>query len=320
MQTLAEIAAAIKKLKSATIFTHTRPDGDTLGSALALSYALGSLGIPNEIVNDCDVPEKFFYLPDLKKVKKAPTFEAEGYICVDSSDENRLGDLASLYLSGAKKKVTVNIDHHVSNTSFAKYNFVRPCCANCRNMAELLPLLGVEIDKKTADALFLGLLTDSGNFSHSDVDGDAFRTAAKLLDCGADACGLGYAVFRKQTKARARLHAEAMAGIRYLLSDRLAILTVTQEMLSRTGADRSETEGFVDFALNVDTVEVAAALLEVRPRQYKVSLRSKGKANVNEAAATFGGGGHVLASGCMIFGEWEEVIDKLRFAVSRQLD
>ncbi len=320
MHNLQQIAYVIKNLKSATIFTHTRPDGDTLGSALALYHALKQLNIRCEICNDCAIPEKFSFLEEVKNIVKTPTFDAEAYIAVDSSDENRLGTLCDVFLQGARKKITVNIDHHISNTKYAKFNFVRTRAANCQNMADLMPLLGVTLNKDIADALLLGLLTDSGNFSHSDVDGDTFRTAAILADAGADINAVNYNMFKKQSKARAALYGDTMSAIRYLLDDKLAIITITREGLEKYNTDQSVTEGFVDFPLSVDGVEVAAAILEVKHRQYKISLRSKGKANVNAIASVFGGGGHILASGCMMFGELEEIIDKLRYTVSQYLD
>ena len=320
MHSLQEIAQVIKRLKSAVIFTHTRPDGDTLGSALALFYALKKLNIPAQICNDCDIPEKFFFLEGMKEIVKIPTLDAEAYIAVDSSEDARLGTLYDVFLQGSRKKITVNIDHHISNTRYAKYNFVRNASANCQNMAELIPLLGVEMDKNIADALMLGLVTDSGVFTHSDVDGETFRTAGLLADAGADVNTIHYHTFKKQSKARAALYGKTMSAIRYLLEDKLAIITVTRAMLEETGTDQSVTEGFVDFPLSVDGVEVAAAILEVKYRQYKISLRSKGKANVNAIANVFGGGGHILASGCMMFGEVEEIIDKLRYTVSQYLD
>lgn len=302
------------------IFTHTRPDGDTVGSGLALYYALRRLGADCELCNDCDIPEKFRFLPGAKLFRKSPTMtDAEAYIAVDSAEPKRLGMLESVF-SRAGRKVTVNIDHHISNTRYAKYNFVRPCAANCRNMAELLTLMGVQADKEIADALMLGLVTDSGNFSHNDVDGELFRTAGALADAGADVDTITYHTFRRQSKARAKLHAATMSAIRYLLDDRLAVIVVRRSVLESYGVDQNATEGFVDFPLSVDGVEVAVSLLEVKFRQYKVSLRSKGRVNVNEVAAVYGGGGHILASGCMLFGEEEEVIDRLRYTVSQFLD
>ena len=320
MNTLSEIADVIRHLKSAVIFTHMRPDGDTLGSAMALSRALFLLNIPNEVINEGEVPEKFLFLEGMKYIRRTPTLDAEGYICVDSSDEARLGYAQPVFLAGVKKgKVTLNIDHHVSNTRFCKYNFVRPRASNCENMSELISLLGVGPDKLIASYLMVGMITDSGAFSHSDVNGDSFRAAAAAVDAGADVGKITYEVFKKQSKARAQLYAEIISKLRYDLEDRFVTALVTQEQLRKYNLKQDATEGIVDFGLSVDTVEVSVCMMEVKKGQYKASLRSKGTVNVNEVAGVFGGGGHVLASGCMFFGSFEEAYDKLRYAVLQRL-
>ena len=320
MNTLSEIADVIRHLKSAVIFTHMRPDGDTLGSAMALSRALFLLNIPNEVINEGEVPEKFLFLEGMKDIRRTPTLDAEGYICVDSSDEARLGYAQPVFLAGVKKsKVTVNIDHHVSNTRFCKYNFVRPRASNCENMSELISLLGVGPDKLIASYLMVGMITDSGAFSHSDVNGDSFRAAAAAVDAGADVGKITYEVFKKQSKARAQLYAEIISKLRYDLEDRFVTALVTQEQLRKYNLKQDATEGIVDFGLSVDTVAVSVCMMEGKKGQYKASLRSKGTVNVNEVAGVFGGGGHVLASGCMFFGSFEEAYDKLRYAVLQRL-
>lgn len=319
MNTVQEIANILKSLKSAVIFTHMRADGDTLGSGMALSRALSLLNIPNEVVNEEEIPERFYFLEGMNQIKRKPTLDAEAYICVDSSDENRLGALQNVYLAGARRKITVNIDHHISNTRYAKYNYVRECSANCENMANIICAMGVTPDALLGNYLMLGLVTDSGNFSHSDVNGDTFRTAALAADWGADINLITYHTFRKQTRARAALYAHVIGNLRYLLDDRLAFAIISQEVLDRFHGTADMTEGIVDFGLTVDTVEVSVALMEIRKGQYKASLRSKGKVNVNQVASVYGGGGHVLASGCMLFGELEEVIDKLRYTVLQHM-
>lgn len=320
MNTIQEIANVLKSVKSAVIFTHTRPDGDAVGSAVALSRALSYLKIENEIVNDSILPAKFLYLVGKDEFKKAPTLDAEAFVCVDCSDEARLGQLQDTYLRAARKKVTVNVDHHISNTRFAKYNFVRECSSNCQNIFELIEALSVPLDREIANALMTGLITDSGNFSHNDVDGDTFRIAAKAADAGANCDLITYETFKKQPRSRAELYARTIGKLRYFLENRLAFSIVTQEDLKACSATPDLTEGFVDFALTVDTVEVSIALLEMRKGQYKASLRSKGRANVNRIASVYGGGGHVLAAGCMLYGDLEEILDKLQYTVSQYLE
>lgn len=319
MTTLKEIAKILRNSKSAVIFTHTRPDGDTIGSAMALSRALSFLGIKNEVVNDGEIPERFAYLDGAKEIKCAPTIDAECFVCVDSSTESRLGLLRDTYLAGVKKKITVNVDHHISNTYYAKYNFVRDRASNCENILELIKELGVPLTKEISEFLMTGMVTDSGGFSHNDVNGDSFRAAGEVSDAGADVCHISYEVMKKQTRPRAQFYLKALSRLRFLLDDKFTAVVVPQALLDEFDLKSDSTEGLVDFGLTIDTTEVSACFLEVKKGQYKISLRSKGKVNVNEVAGVFGGGGHILASGCVLFGEEEEVVEKIKYAVWQRL-
>lgn len=316
---LDEIAKRIKQARRVVIFSHMRPDGDAVGSSLALACALDKLGVECEVCNESLMPSNLSFLKGLKRIKKSFNGEADLFVALDSADEMRLGTLSDTFAFAKRKTDTINVDHHVSNTGYAKYNYIRACAANCMNVASLLDLLGVEIDKEMATYLLVGLLTDSGNFSHDDVDEECFLLAARLVKAGADIRELTYNLFKKQSKARAALHAEAMSKMRYYLEDRFAVIVIPKASMEKFGADVGMTEGFVDFPLNVETVEVAASLMEVKKGQYKVSLRSKLYADVNGIAGTYGGGGHIRAAGCMLFGDIEEILDKLRYTVSQYL-
>ncbi len=320
MDTLEEIAEKLKKAKSVGIFTHLRPDGDAYGSALALSLALEKLSIPSYVCNENDPPSNLAFLKGLDKVQKTPPFDAEVLIAVDSSEGARLGTLADVFFAAKnRKKTTLSVDHHISNTRFATLNYVGECAANCMNVARLIAYLGVPLDEKMAEYLMVGLLTDSGNFSHDDVNEETFLTAAELVKAGANVNRLTYELFKKQPKERAALHAEVTAKTRYYFDGKFAAIVISLSALEKCGADIGMTEGLVDFPLSVDTVEVAASLLEMKKGQYKISLRSKRYADVNGIARTYGGGGHIRAAGCMLFGEIEEVLDKLSYTVSQYL-
>lgn len=320
METLEQIAERIKKAKSVVIMTHMRPDGDAYGSALALACALDDLKIPYQVCVESDAPSNLVFLDGLERVTKKPKGEYDLIVAVDCSDETRLGMLENCFLTAKRKNIdTINVDHHISNTRFAKYNYVRQCAANCMNMATLISYMGVSFDQKMAEYLLVGLMTDSGNFSHDDVTEETFLLGAKLIATGVDISRFHYQLFKKQPKARAALYAKVMDKIRYFHEDQFAVIVISQEKINECGADYGMTEGFVDFPLNVDTVEVAASILEVKKGQYKISLRSKKYADVNQIAGVYGGGGHVRAAGCMLFGEIEEVIDKLSYTVYQYL-
>ena len=316
-----QIAKRIRQANRVAIFTHMRPDGDAIGSALALSAALDFLKTPNQVCVETEIPSNLTFVEGVEKIVKKTRGEYDLLIVVDCSDEQRLGALSEEYFIAKRKKIDViNIDHHVSNTRFGKYDFVQNCAANCMHIATLIEYLGVPFDKKIAEYLLLGLLTDSGNFSHDDVTEETLLLGAKLVKAGANICRYNYMLFKRQPKERAALYAKTMSGIRYYHDGRFAVIAVTKKNMEECGADQGMTEGVVDFPLNIDGVEVAASLLEIKKGQYKISLRSKTYADVNKIAGTYGGGGHVRAAGCMLFGDLEDVLDRLSYTVSQYLE
>ena len=318
---LKQIADRLRRAKSVAIFSHTNPDGDAIGSALALSCALESLGINTQVCIESDLPSNLQFVEGLGKITKAPTAAYDLLVCVDCSELQRLGALSEEFFLAKRKKIdTVCVDHHISNHGFCTYDFVRSCAANCMHIATLIAYLGVSFDKKMAEYLLLGLLTDSGNFSHDDVDEESFLLGAQLVKAGADICKLNYQLFKKQPKQRAKLFGKVMSGIRYYHDDKFAAIIISKQLMDECGADASMTEGFVDFPLNVDSVEVAASLMESKKGQWKISLRTKTYAQANKIAGVYGGGGHIRAAGCMLFGDVEEVLDKLSYTVYQYLE
>lgn len=317
--TIAEIAKQLNVAERFAVVCHVRPDGDALGSGLALCTALRNAGKIVYMLCEDAPPERLCIFDSVGGVlQKLPCDKSkiDAFISVDCADSGRIGCFAQQYTSF--KGVTINIDHHVSNTMFGKMNYVVDCTATCELMPEILEAAGFEITKEIADLLALGLLTDSGNFAHRDVSAKTFTVAAKLKEKGADIAKISYEMFSRQSKSRAILYGRVMNRMRFALDDKLVFIVVTQQDFAETGTEKSQTEGFVDFPLSIDGIEVSIALMEVKRGQYKASLRSK-RVNVNAVAATFGGGGHLLASGCMLFGEFEEVIEKLTYAVYQNL-
>lgn len=316
--TLEEIISKLNTAKRVVIFSHTRPDGDTLGAALSLYLHFKDTGRHAVVCCEELPPEKFMYLPVMGEVKsQIPQGEYDTFISVDCADSSRMSVFAKRYRSF--KGVTINIDHHISNNGYAKFNYVVERPASCEIMTELFTVAEWEITREIADVLMLGLITDSGNFSHQDVSAKTFETAAILRRAGADVNSINYNMFARQPKSRALLYGKVMGGMRFYLDDKVALIVIRQSDMDETGADRTLTEGFVDFPLTVDGVKVSVSLLEFKNEQYKTSLRSKDGVNVNEIAAVFGGGGHILASGCMLFGTEEQVINRLLEVIADKL-
>lgn len=313
-----EIKEKLDNSKRVAVVCHARPDGDALGSGVALCVALENAGKQAYMFCEDLPPEKFSFNPSFKRVKNVlPQTDFDMIVSVDCADMARMGIFSKRFKNF--KNTTVNIDHHMTNEGYAKLNYVKECPATCEIMTEFMISAGYEVTEEIANLLMLGLITDSGNFVHQDVTENTFKIAAYLRARGADVNAINYNMFGRQTKARALLYGRTVNKMGFALGDKLAYLIISEKDMSECGADKSLTEGFVDFPLTVDGVEVAVSLLEYKDNCYKASLRSKGKVNVNEIASSFGGGGHKLASGCMLFGELEEVKEKIIFAVSKYL-
>jgi len=305
----------LKSCKSCALICHVRPDGDTLGSALALKRALLSRGVRADVFCDEPVPEKFLFLNGAADIKSEITDNYGCFVAVDCSEIYRTGKFASVF---GGKTPTFNIDHHISNARYADHNCVIETAANCENIFNLIKYIGSPIDKDTATCLLTGISTDTGNFSHKNTDDNVLSAAAELVKAGAEINDINYRMFKRQTKARAKLFGLAASKIRYFEGDRIGVISVLTDDIAASGAHSDETEGFIDFLLGVDTVEIAVCVLETADKNFKVSFRSKG-ADVNSVAATFGGGGHILASGCRLCGYYEDVIDRLVYACKQHL-
>ncbi|MBR2385638.1 MAG: bifunctional oligoribonuclease/PAP phosphatase NrnA [Clostridia bacterium] len=314
--TLKDVAIELKKYSTVLIFCHNRPDGDTLGSAFALKHALEQVdGKIADIVCPQPVPEKYYALDFIGKTL-LPSDVTKKYSChiaLDCASEMMLGDSYGLFV---KNQVTINVDHHVSNERYAKFNYVDDRASCCEIVYGLINYLGREVNDSVANSLLLGVVTDTGNFMHNNVTKATLQTASELVEKGASLNKISYAMFKNQKIERAKLYAHVINGIKFFEDGKIAIISVFKRDFEKFSATQDMTEGFIDFPLSIEGVEVAVSLMETKDNAYKISLRSKGKVNVNEVASSFGGGGHVLASGCLIHGFYEDVKDKILRAIS----
>lgn len=315
MNDLKEISEKLFNEKSVAIFCHVRPDGDAIGSAAALKLALNYKGIKADLFCEDAIPVKFNYLNVVANFSADFSGEYSAFFATDCAEIFRLGKFGEIF---GKHKNTYCVDHHISNRGFGKYFYVSDAAANCENVYKLLKFAGINTDKAIADCLLTGVVTDTGAFRHKNVTPETLITASELLSSGADLNNIIYKNFHEQSKARAELFGMTMKNIRYFLDGRLAIATVFLKDFALSGAKQDETEGFIDFIMGVSTVEVGACMMETEKNKFKISFRSKG-ADVNAVAAEFGGGGHTLASGAKITGDYEEIVDRIRFAVSKYL-
>ena len=315
MINLKQLAEKLKTEKSVAIFCHMRPDGDTIGSAVALCLALRGLGKTADLYCSDAIPSRFSYLDGVDLFSSVVNGEYSCFVAVDCADLSRLGELG---VDFSKKNNAYNIDHHVSNTDYARYNCMVDNASNCENIFDLINYLNAPITTPIANALATGVITDTGNFKHKSVTPKTLLVASELKKAGADFNQIIYRNFTEQTKERAKLFGLVMSKIRYLLDGKFAVASVLKSDLELSNAKPDETEGFIDFVMGIKGVEVGVCIMQIGADKYKCSLRSK-TVDVNAVASRFGGGGHILASGCQMQGEYEEVIDNLRYAVKQQI-
>ena len=310
-----EILKTISNAKKIALFVHVRPDGDTIGSSFAFKLFLEGLGKECSVFSGEKLPDSVSFLEETKTVKGDLDGEYDLAIAIDSADLNRIGKFADYF---SKHKNTVNIDHHISNTRYAKINYVIEKASNCENIYQLIKDFGGKITEEIAMFLALGILTDTGGLRHRNVTSSTLTALADLVVKGADINKISFNMFTSQTKERAELFGIVMSKIRYFENGRIAICKIMLRDLEKSKAKPEETEGFIDFVMGIKGVEIGMCIMQMAKTNFKVSLRSTG-ANVNEIAGLFGGGGHIVASGCRIDGVYEEVEDKLVFAAKQRL-
>lgn len=284
-------AALLKEMDNILILTHAHPDGDTLGSGFGLCRALIKMGKKARVINGDEIPEKYNYL-----YNGMPCFDfKEDYIvAVDVATENLLGSLAETY----NGKINLCIDHHGTNTEFAENLYLRETAAASELVYEVLSELGIDVDKDIANCLFTGISTDTGCFRYASVTALTFQIAAKLLECGADNGFINRVMFETKTKTYARLERLAIDSMKMYCDDKIAIMTVTQEMYKKSGSNEQETEALAPLTRQVEGVEIGVTIREKPDGSCKASFRTFEKINAAKIAKLFGGGGHPQASAC----------------------
>ena len=297
---LGAAAAFIRAHEDFMLIAHVSPDGDTLGSCLALRLALQALRKTVQVVCEDPVPVIYRFLPGVEAVvRPQEARQAEAVITVDCADRARTGE-AALYLDAA---ATLNIDHHETNTGYCADNYVEHVAATGELIYQLFPALGVPLDQAAAECLYTALITDTGNLSYSNTTPDTLRITAELLETGIDLPELNRAIYRTVPYPKVKLLGCVIRNMTLYGGGRIGFSFVTLDDLHESGASAEDTEGAIDFIRDIDTVELAALLRDCEDGTVRVSLRGKRSADVSRIAKAFGGGGHRLAAGCTIHAE-----------------
>jgi phosphoesterase RecJ-like protein len=301
VDTVERIAAAILARQRFVLSSHARPDGDAIGSQLAMAYALDALGKQVVIVNHDAVPSPLKAFPGTDRIVVAEHADADfdASIIMECSSLERTG------VTGLDGGLVINIDHHQGNTGYGAINWFDPSAAACAEMVyDLIVALGVRVTPTIATHLYVGILTDTGSFHYSGISARTFDICRVLVEAGVDPPRVARAVFDSNTLGRLRLFGAVLSSIELAHDGRLAIMRVDQEMAAAAGGTYDDTEGLINLPLTVREIRASIFFKELGPGDYRVSLRSKGSIDVAAVARQFGGGGHKNASGCGVRGDY----------------
>lgn len=299
-----ELLNLLKKANNVAIFPHISPDGDCFGACTAFYRIAKKLGKNATVyIEENSISETFAFLFDEVNVccGECGENEIKKYdlaVALDCGDIERLGSRRNIFCSST---ITVNLDHHITNTKFAMYNFVlENASSTCEILYDFIKNSDLEIDKQTAQSLYTGICTDTGGFRYSNTAPKVHRAAADLITFGLDVASISRRIFEMVSMQRLRLQALAILSLELYDDGRLAVITIDEKMINEANAAEEDSEGFVNIARSVKGVECAIALRQTHDGKVKASLRSNGIVDVSLFAGKYGGGGHAKASGFII--------------------
>jgi len=297
MDGLPQVLEAIQQRKRLLVTSHARPDGDAIGSTLALQQVLQQMGKQAHTVLADPVPVLYKPLPSADAIQHANhvngDFDAAIILECDSVQRTRL--------EGLEDKFLINIDHHAAAKNFADVNWIDPTASAVGEMIYRLALAaGVVITPEIATCLYAAVLTDTGSFCYSPTNAHTFELARTLVERGADPARIAQNIYFSSPLSKMRLLGAALSGLHR--EGEIAWMSVTREDMERCEALDEDCEGLVNYALGIAGIEVAVFFRELANNRVRVSVRSKGAVNVAALAERFGGGGHECASGFSVEG------------------
>jgi len=310
---IAAIVAAIRERQRFVLSSHARPDGDSIGSQLAMTYALRALGKHVEIVNQDPAPSPLMTFPGVSEIRVAGEVagEFDAAIVMECSELGRTG------VAGLDRYFVINIDHHPGNAGYGAINWFDGDAAACAEMVfDIVRALGVPLSVEIAVHIYVGILTDTGSFHYSNISSRTFDICSRLVDAGVDPPRVARSIFDSNSLGRLKLFGSVLSTIQLEDDGRLAVVAVDREMAAAAGGTYEDTEGLINLPLTVREIQAVVFFKELDPRLFRVSMRSKGEIDVCSVAKQFGGGGHKNASGCTVAGAYAEVRARLVAAIT----
>lgn len=313
MLTVPQAAGLLRSYDNILILTHLRPDGDTVGCAAALCAGLRALGktaylLPNPELTDTCVP---YFQP--YTAPEGFASEAANMVSVDLATTGLLPDNAKAYAG----RIDLAIDHHPSFEAFGRANIVRAGAAACGELLyDILAQLG-PITPEIALPLYVAVSTDTGCFAYNNTSPDTHAVAAALMRTGIDYKAVNKAFFRTKTRKRLALEAAMLGAMEFYDRERVAVLSVPLSLMERIQADERDAEDLSALGGQIEGVDCAVTMRELRPDVWKISLRTGSRVNATRACAMLGGGGHAAAAGCTVEAPWAEAKRRILDAVAQ---
>lgn len=281
------------------IASHVNPDGDNIGSIIALGLALKKINKKVKVIKTDEIPSDYLFLPNIDMIQPYEITDNNLFIVLDCGDKDRLGKYKSIV---SKNNTIINIDHHVSNTKFGTFNIIDDKAAATGELIyDLIVDLGIEIDKDIATCLYTAISTDTGSFMYDSVTDKTHEIIAALIRTGIDKSVINIELYQSRSMERTNLFIDSFSTLKTYYNNKIAVVKVTQAMLKRANAKMEDTEGIISFIRDINTVEVACLLKENKDHEIKVSLRSKKFVDVSRICSVFNGGGHIRAAGCTVY-------------------
>lgn len=300
---LDEIISVLKEGRSFCLSGHQNPDGDVIGSELAMAGLIRRLDPTKkvDILNAGSVPQSVSFLPGAETIKNVEKVEGryDVVIVFECSGADRMGGIIDFQTQAGK---VINIDHHLHNPNFGHINFVEPATSSTSELIfKIYDRSGLPLGIEEAVCLYTGLVTDTGWFRYGNTNSQTHTIAARLLACGVPVATLSEKIYLSRSKTALKLLAWALSNMKILLNDRVVVMSIPEKTFLELGASSDDMEELVNYGLQIDSVCASVLIKEKsNPAHVKVSLRSKGDYDINKVARIFGGGGHKNASGCRI--------------------
>lgn len=307
---LVEIKNLIINAKNIFIASHIQPDGDNLGSLLGLGLGLKELNNNINMIKVDDIPKDYTFLPKINELKEFSTdVKADLFIALDCGDIDRLGYAKEIAINSNN---IINIDHHKTNTMFGAFNFVFPGISSTGEIVfEFLKSLDIEVTKDIATALYTAISTDTGSFIYSNTTSRTYEIAGELIDKNIDLNEIVVNVYQSKSLEGTKLYIDSLNTLEFNFDSKVTTIYVTKEMIENNDASWDDTEGLVNFARDIENVELACLFKEYKENEIKISMRSKKYVNVSKIAEVFNGGGHIRAAGCTVYDNLENAKIKI---------